>query len=125
MLHCYIMQIYISLLQQDINEMITVWNTHCIRPTKNQNVPSGRPCTMYAIPLVYGTHDYAVEVENHAVTACKDECLLNQDKPSDSDLHELFNILMEEHQLERDMDAYRVLDIYNMLRPIIWQEINN
>lgn len=121
---CYC-EIFSSLsLQKDINETITVWNTHCIRPTKNQNVPSGRPCIMYTMPVVYGVQDYSVEVDADAVSVCKDECLLNQDRPSDSDFNELFNILVEENNIEMNMEPEQALDNYKILRQIVLQELH-
>ncbi|KAK3607603.1 hypothetical protein CHS0354_034652 [Potamilus streckersoni] len=62
---------------------------------QNQNVPSVRLCVLYTMPLLYGTPDYATYVDRDTIIVCKDECWLNQYKPSDPELKELVQILME------------------------------
>ena len=79
---------------------------------------------MYTMPVVYGTQDYSVEVDGDAVSVCKDECWLNQDKPSDSDLNELFDILVEENNIERNIKPEQALDNYKILRDIVLQELH-
>ena len=96
--------------------------THCIRPSKNQNVPSGRPCVLYTIPLLYGTQDYATDVDRDTIIACKDECWLNQNKPSDPELQELFQILMEENNLEIMRSPEDALNTYKTLRRLCTHE---
>ncbi|KAL3885446.1 hypothetical protein ACJMK2_025632 [Sinanodonta woodiana] len=78
-----------SILHENIDEVVTVWNTNCIRLSKNQNVPSGRPCVLYTMPLLYGTQDYAT--------------------------NELFQILMEENNLEIMSSPEVALNIYKSL----------
>ncbi|KAL3868611.1 hypothetical protein ACJMK2_041407 [Sinanodonta woodiana] len=96
--------VFMSILQEDIDEAVTVWNTHCIRPSKNQNVPSGRPCVLYTMPLLYGTQDYATN-------------------PSEPELQELFQILMEENNLEIMRSPEVALNTYKSLRRLALQAL--
>ncbi|KAL3866618.1 hypothetical protein ACJMK2_043902 [Sinanodonta woodiana] len=107
---------------EDIDETVTERNSHCTRPSKNQNVPSGRPCVVYTMPLLYGTQDYATNVDPDTIIVCKDECWLNQNKPSDPELQELFQILMEENNLEimSPEDAFKT---YKSLRRLALQAL--
>ncbi|CAB1433775.1 unnamed protein product [Pleuronectes platessa] len=47
-----------GLIQDELDDTAQVWNAHTIRPSKNTNVPSGRPNVMYALPQLYGTRDF-------------------------------------------------------------------
>ncbi|KAL3879037.1 hypothetical protein ACJMK2_031351 [Sinanodonta woodiana] len=103
--------VFVSFLQEDIDEAVTVWNTHCIRPSKNQNVPSGRPCVLYTMPLLYGTQDYATNVDPDTII------------PSDPELQELFQILMEENNLEIMKSPEDALNTYISLRRLALQAL--
>ena len=37
-----------SIIQRDINDTVSVWNTHRIRPTRNDG-QSGKPCILYCL----------------------------------------------------------------------------
>ena len=46
--------------------MTKVWNCHLIRPTKNQNSPSGRPVVLYTLPRLFHATSHMKEVDqNH------------------------------------------------------------
>ena len=114
---------FIISFQNDIDQAVTVWNTHTIRHSKNQNVPCGKPCVMYAMPTIYGTQSYDVDVDSDAVSACRVECLFDQTSPLDHDLHELFQILIEENNLVMSMDPDEAVDIYLTIRHLILQAL--
>ncbi|OWF56044.1 hypothetical protein KP79_PYT20971 [Mizuhopecten yessoensis] len=42
-----------TLVQRDLDNIASVWNTHTIRPSKNQNVPHGRPAVLFSMPEVF------------------------------------------------------------------------
>uniref|UniRef100_K1QBU6 Uncharacterized protein n=1 Tax=Magallana gigas TaxID=29159 RepID=K1QBU6_MAGGI len=85
--------------KNDINEAVSVWNTLQIRPTKNVNVPAGKPRILYCLPELNGTKDYSVEADQHVLQICRNQCLFDRNIPNDSDMHALINILMEENGL--------------------------
>ncbi|KAL3885737.1 hypothetical protein ACJMK2_025780 [Sinanodonta woodiana] len=115
--------VFMSILQEDIDQAVTVWNNHCICPSKKQNVPSGRPCVLYTMPLLYGTQDYVTNVDPDTIIVCKDKCWLNQNKPSDPELQELFQILMEENNLEIMRSPEDALNTYKSLRRLALQAL--
>ncbi|KAF3850028.1 hypothetical protein F7725_019747 [Dissostichus mawsoni] len=46
-----------GLIQDELDDTAQVWNAHTIRPSRNLNVPSGRPNVMYAVPDLYRTRE--------------------------------------------------------------------
>ena len=46
--------IFGTILQQDMDNFVDDWNMHLIRPSRNDNSPSGRPCDMYDMPSLFG-----------------------------------------------------------------------
>ncbi|XP_035805796.1 uncharacterized protein LOC111571037 [Amphiprion ocellaris] len=108
-----------GLIQDELDDTASVWNAHSIRPSKNLNVPSGRPNVMYALPELYGTRDFLSAVEDEHVHLCKRECTFRLTIPCDPDMFELCNIIITESHLTPPTDPYQALDLYMHLRDTI------
>nr|XP_033492050.1 uncharacterized protein LOC117263018 [Epinephelus lanceolatus] len=108
-----------GLIQDELDDTAQVWNAHTIRPSKNINVPSGRPNVMYALPELYGTRDFLSPDENEHVQLCKNQCVFRQTIPCDPDLYELCNIFMAESHLTPPTDPYQAVNLYMHLREAI------
>ena len=76
--------------------MVIEWNSHNIRPTKNQNCPDGKPSVMYGLPHLYGTRSYLNHVQPVYIEACREECTFRGQLPCEEDFYELFMIYVEE-----------------------------
>lgn len=63
--------VFMNFVQNDINEAVSVWNMHRIRPTRNGNVPAGKLCILYCLPELNGTKDYLVEADQHVLQICR------------------------------------------------------
>lgn len=111
-------------IQNDINEAVSVWNTLQIRPTKNVNVPAGKPRILYCLPELNGTKDYSVEADQHVLQICRNQCLFDRNIPNDSDMHALINILMEENGLILPESVEEAQDLYVTLRLMANQEVH-
>lgn len=109
--------------QNDIEEMVQTWNLHVIRPSKNQNCPSGRPAVMYMAPNLYGTHSYLHTVGEAEIETCKDKCEFREQYPCDRDLFELALIIMQEENWDIPIDVNNALQLYCDLRSKILQEL--
>ena len=103
--------------------MASVWNCHRIRPTKNQNVPSGRPVVLYSMPEVYGQRDFLQPVDQAHIDACRTECTFRDGLPCDKELFELFVIYMAEHNLNPPSDVADGILLYHRLRGMILQDL--
>ena len=71
---------------------------HVIRPSHNENSPSGRPDTLYCIPEATGTANYLFNVENTDIEIVNDLCCQERSTCL-SELEELALIVMEERGL--------------------------
>ena len=96
-----------------------MWNTHLIRPSKNINVPSGRPSVMYTFPELYGTRDFLKPIEDASLEICKSQCVFRRAIPCDSDLYELCCIFMAELHLTVPTDPFEAVNLYMQLREAI------
>ena len=115
--HSYVYLINVNLtLQADLDNTMTTWNTHRIRPTKNQNCPHGRPMVMYMLPASYGTRRYLFEVEQVKIDVCKTECIFREERFCDEDILELCLIYMEENNWTLPATIDEALLLYSNLR---------
>ncbi|XP_043976973.1 uncharacterized protein LOC122833467 [Gambusia affinis] len=108
-----------GLIQDELDDTAQVWNTHRIRPTKNLQVPSGRPNVMYALPELYSTMDFLTPVQVEHIQLCRDACTFRQTIPCDSSVYDICNILMAEYGLMTPSDPYDSVKLYMLLRDAI------
>ncbi|XP_061194505.1 uncharacterized protein LOC133202665 [Saccostrea echinata] len=115
--------VFMEFVQKDIDEAVSVWNTHRIRPTRNGNVPAGKPCILYCLPELEGTRDYSIPLDQHVLEICRNECSFNKNTPSDPDMHEFFKILMEENYIASPNCLEDACNLYVTLRNLANREI--
>ncbi|XP_074525951.1 uncharacterized protein LOC141790170 [Halichoeres trimaculatus] len=108
-----------SLIQDELDDTAQVWNAHIIRPSKNRNVPSGRPSVMYTLPELYRTRDFLSPVRDQDVQLCKNECIFRLTIPRDPDVYQLCSLLMTESHLTTSTDPYQAVNLYMHLREAI------
>ena len=89
---------FMSLIQTELHEVAKLWNTHFIRPSHNENSPSGRPDTLYCIPEATGTANYLVNVENIDIEIVNELCCQERSTCL-PEFEELALIVMEERGL--------------------------
>lgn len=94
------------------------WNVHKIRPSRNSNMPIGRPCIMFEMPELYQTKSYITEVPTFAYNVLESECKFLK-YPCDQDFYCLCNIIMVENRLCHKDDPYEAIDLYIQLKGIL------
>ena len=104
--------------QDELDDTAQTWNAHTIRPSRNTNVPSGRPNIMYAIPQLYN-RDYLCPVQSEHLGVCKTECIFREPIPCDRDVYSLCNDIMVESHLHLPEDPYQAVNLYMHLRGVI------
>ncbi|XP_051249570.1 uncharacterized protein LOC127359638 [Dicentrarchus labrax] len=107
---------FMGIIQDELDETIHVWDSHVIRPSKNDRVPSGRPRIMYMFPELYTSDDRISPVDRADVQLCQSNCTFRPAVPCDPDIYNICNILMVESQLHLPADAYQAFDLYLHLR---------
>ena len=113
------------LFQRDLDSTLSVWNTHRIRPSKNENVPHGRPVVLYTLPEIFKARNYLKTVDQRLIDICRSECLFRGRTTCDSDMFELLLIYMAERGLTEPNSAEEGLDLYKILRPLLYNDLLN
>ncbi|KAF3841539.1 hypothetical protein F7725_007401 [Dissostichus mawsoni] len=100
-----------SMLTDELDETTCVWDSHVIRPSKYDRVPSGRPksCTCSQNSTQLRTASPQWKEQTHKLPAV----------PCDTDIYNICNLLMKESQLNLPADSYQALDLYLDLRNTI------
>ena len=48
--------VFLPILERELSEFVTHWNTHKIRPSKHGDCLGGIPNDLFEMPLHYGRH---------------------------------------------------------------------
>ena len=54
---------YLELMRHELDTIKSLWNTHHIRPSRNEHFPSGKPDVMYYMPHLYGTTSFMQDID--------------------------------------------------------------
>jgi len=110
--------------QQELDDVSDVWNSHRIRPSRNDAVPAGRPLVMYSLPSVYGARDYIQPVDPETVRLCREECsFISADVSCDADVHALCSLYMTRHNWVMPVDHLLGAELYLNLRTCFYQDL--
>ncbi|RVE67737.1 hypothetical protein OJAV_G00084530 [Oryzias javanicus] len=91
--------------EDELDKTISVWDSHIIRPSNNDRVPSGRPKVMYMFPELYSTNNCISPVDDADVQLCHANCTFRPTVPCDTDIYDLCYVLMAESDLQLPNDA--------------------
>lgn len=108
--------------QRDLEKVTSIWNRHRIRPSKNENVPHGRPIVLYAMPELFSTRNYMMAVDQGDVAICKTNCVFRGESPCDSEMFELLITYMVEYGFSPPTTPQEGIDLYYALRPLVLHE---
>ncbi|KAG9278008.1 hypothetical protein AMEX_G5792 [Astyanax mexicanus] len=109
---------FLSIIQEELNEIAFAWNDHRIRTTNNPRAPNGRPSIMYAVPNLYGAQTYLQPSDQTKVEICRADCCF-KDYPCDEDVFDICVELMAEHNLSMSDDVFEITDLYLRLRQML------
>ncbi|TKS73807.1 Mitochondrial inner membrane protease subunit 2 [Collichthys lucidus] len=90
----YVARVEGASMQDELDEAIHVWDSHVIRPSKNDRVPSGQPRIMYMFPELYTSDYHIFPVDRADVQLCQSNCTFRPAVPCDTDIYNICNILM-------------------------------
>jgi len=78
--------LYFFLLQNELDDVAKLWNSHKMCTKKGTYSAGGRPIIIYALPQIYSTQDYLVSVKTDEIELCKEECTFKGRYPCDKDV---------------------------------------
>ncbi|XP_070562308.1 uncharacterized protein [Ptychodera flava] len=110
---------FLNFVQADLDEVSSIWNTHRIRSSRNQNAPSGRPILLYSLPELYGADNQLRRVDMQAIQCCEEECVPKGEYPCDVTIFDLCCTIMEESDWDKPSDPYEAATLYALLRSSI------
>ena len=79
---------FCDVFQDQLDEVVRVWNIHRIRKSANQNVPCGRPVVLYSMPELYNRTSHLVPCVPQEIDACRGACVFRE-YPCDEDVYNL------------------------------------
>ena len=89
------------LLQKELNRVAQHWNLHKIRPSLNQESPSGRPDVLYFLPELNGVSNYLKSVDDDDELLVAEElCCENHIMQADETFVELAQMIMDDINLQ-------------------------
>ncbi|XP_053296889.1 uncharacterized protein LOC128456658 [Pleuronectes platessa] len=88
---------FMNLVQDELDEVVSTWNSHKIRPRSSGDMASGWPVVMYSFPELHSAEDRLKPVSMEEVTVCMEECTPKGEFPCDETVFELCCLLMEEN----------------------------
>jgi len=107
---------FMQIIQNELHQVAKNWNLHNIRPSTNQESPSGKPDIMYFLPERYSTTDYKKDVDwidlDIAESTCGEQ---NPPMGCHPSFAELATMIMQENNLSEPEDASEAKELYNQL----------
>jgi hypothetical protein len=114
---------FLAIIQDELDAVVEVWDSHLIRPSRNDRVAHGKPNVMYYVPQLYGSTDYVCTVSQEEIAVCRERCTMRSCVPCDEDVYEFCLIIMGEYNLKIPKDATEAVDLYLQLRAIMNEDL--
>ena len=93
-----------------------MWNSHRIRPSKNDQIPSGRPIVMYYAPHLWGSTDQLHLVTTRDIDFCSSLAQFRSTTPCDKDVYDISMDIIIRDNLQLPTDSYSAVGLYVYLR---------
>ncbi|KAL3972486.1 atypical protein kinase C iota type [Sarotherodon galilaeus] len=113
----------LNVIEEELQQVAHLWNTHIIRRSRNAVAPSGRPILTYTISHLFGGQDHLKEVPREAVDACKQECQQRGPYTCDETIFSLCCLIMSENLLLPPSTADESIELYLFLRAYILKDL--
>ena len=103
---------FMFIMQQELDEMKSMWSTHYIREVRNSECPPGRPNVLYFMPEQSGRRSFRFPVNKMDVNACHPFCELPDVNGCTNKTHELVRLIMREEELEFPSNATEAKNLF-------------
>lgn len=116
-LFCHIYE-FLSSLQDDLDALVDMWDTHSIRRSTNEEAATGQPNLLFGFPEHFDTEDYLVGVATDIQDQCSELTTPKGTIPcADEDMFELCVLAMAEANLDKPKDSDDAYILYSTIRP--------
>ena len=116
---------FMSLLQGELNRVSMHWNLHKIRPSSNDESPSGKPDVLYFLPELTASSSRSQHIGMDDVEDMED--IINNQVhrlvSRSTDFAELASLIMEDEGLGMPQSADEALDLYAALVSSVYRLI--
>lgn len=109
----------LNIIEEELQKIAHLWNTHIIRQSRNAIAPSGRPYMMYTLPELFGGQNHLKQVSEQAVETCKAHCLQRGPYTCDETVFSLSCLLMTDNFLHAPSTPDEAIELYLFLRACI------
>ncbi len=104
---------YYNIIKDELYKVARHWNVHCIRPSTNDESPSGRPDTLYFLPEVNETCDYITRARVVDMDVAEEMCCLkNPPNGCEPEFNELASLIMREKGLQMPTSVDEAAQLY-------------
>lgn len=103
-------------MQDELDNIAEIWNTHTIRRSKNEHVPCGRPDLMYFVPIIWGSDNHLCSIPDEEIDVCSNEAEFRSTIPCDADVYNLCINIMKRQNFDPPNDTKSALDMYQYIR---------
>lgn len=106
---------FMPLIQEELDRVAVHWNLHKIRPSSNEESPSGRPDVLYFLPELSGSRSRSQEINMDDIEDIQDMLNNHAHVSRSVDFAELANLIMEDEGLSMPETADEALELYALL----------
>ena len=93
------------IIQQELDEMKSMWNTHYIREVRHSEWPPGWTNILYVTPEQSRGRSFRLPVNEMDINSCHPFCELLDVNGCTNETHELVRLIMQEEEQEFPSDA--------------------
>jgi hypothetical protein len=104
------------LIQDELDDVLQVWNAHHIRSSRNANVAHGKPNAMMSAPELFNTRSYLQTVQTAQLDIHRAVVSMHVNTPCNEDLFEWCCTVLENHGLVLSTVADDVTGVCKRLR---------
>lgn len=104
---------FMPVIREELHKFAMQWNLHKIRPSRNEESPSGRPDLLYHIPDLTGARDLMIPVSLDDVEMAEQLCAVRSPEHGCSEeFFELVSLIMQEKGLTMPSTADDALVLF-------------
>ena len=103
---------FMGLIQSELDETRTLWNSQRIRKVRHSECPSGRPDVLYYLPSNQGARKHGLNIDARDIELAKSFCQVPSKIGCSQEMLAFALLLMSENDLESPAVANEAKDLY-------------